>query len=105
LNQYIESDTSNNEICINFEDRPLIFNPFPNPAKEQIRISLLIPETNKVDFRLINSRGESVLEKTVNDIPTGFNTITLETPGFNPGLYLLQVTYENTSELFRVVIR
>jgi len=37
LNQYIESDTSNNEICINFEDRPLIFNPFPNPAKEQLQ--------------------------------------------------------------------
>ncbi|MCZ6899137.1 MAG: T9SS type A sorting domain-containing protein, partial [Bacteroidetes bacterium] len=102
---YIENDTSNNEICLNFEDRPLIFNPFPNPAKDQIRISLLIPETKKVDFRLINSRGESVLEKTVNDIPTGLNTIILETPGFNPGLYLLQVTYENTSELFRVVIR
>ena len=105
LNQYIESDTSNNEICVNFENRPLIFNPFPNPAKDQIRISLLIPETKKVDFSLINSRGESVLEKTVNDIPTGLNTITLETTGFNPGLYLLQVTYENTSELFRVVIR
>jgi len=106
LNQlYIENDISNNEICVNFEDRPLIFNPFPNPAKDQVRISLLIPETKKVGFRLINSRGESVLEKTVNDIPTGLNTITLETPGFNPGLYLLQVTYENTSELFRVVIR
>jgi len=106
LNQlHFENDISNNEICVNFEDHPLIFNPFPNPAKDQVKISLLIPETKKVDFRLINSRGESVLEKTVNDIPTGFNTITIETPGFNPGLYLLQVTYENTSKLFRVVIR
>lgn len=75
---------------------PYNFKVYPNPVTNELTIELE-GDTQKVDFEIINSLGQSVfsgviLEKTV-----------VQTTNFTPGIYLIKLKSGKTIEFKKII--
>jgi ribosomal protein S26 len=62
---------------------------FPNPVRDQLRVDLAPFAGQNGQLRLINTVGQTVLERQIQDIPT--EPISIATGQLSSGLYVLQV--------------
>jgi hypothetical protein len=67
---------------------------FPNPSRNEIRVSFPIAQAEKVEIRIVNILGATVLstEKTTQE---GLNVQSLATTAFPNGVYICRVTTQS----------
>ncbi len=77
----------------------------PNPASGHAEISFSIPRDANVDIRIFDISGRQVsypLSKIMNE---GIHTLTWETGGVYPGLYIIKLTTGKNSVIQKIIIK
>jgi hypothetical protein len=77
---------------------------YPNPAHE--RFTVLVPavaDAAQVQVKLLNQLGQAV-RRQVEALPTTGTTLTMETTGLAPGVYVLQLQAGGSTTTKRIVI-
>jgi hypothetical protein len=65
---------------------------FPNPFRESVSISVLLPEASVLHITLVDALGRIVKVPANRDaLPAGLHSITLESGSLQPGIYYCRV--------------
>lgn len=70
-----------------------LWNVWPNPAKDQVNISLEIERTCKIQFQLVDNKG-SVVHQWIKESQPGANQFILNLEGLPSGAYHLAATWD-----------
>lgn len=95
----------NDKRCTNLESAAFIFDPYPNPASEQLTVEWVAADVNTATVAIFNSIGSAVFENEFAGQPAGLNRLTINLESLNPGAYFMRFTTGNTRKSFRLVIR
>ncbi|MFY0600311.1 MAG: PKD domain-containing protein, partial [Cyclobacteriaceae bacterium] len=96
----------NNESCRNIAIEDAVFEPpFPNPAKNNFVIRGVIPKSGMVRVSLMDMSGQVVVEKYLNEIPSGLNVFNVDLQGLDMGTYLVHIRYSGGEYKYRVIKR
>ncbi len=101
---FVEENTENNRNCLSLNEQLNVEPPFPNPASEQLRISVILPEAETVSLRLLNQDGRVVRTHRQETTVVGLNNFLLDVQGLSVGAYLLQISYQGEQRQFRVAV-
>ena len=101
---FAEAQLDNNRNCRSLNEQLNVEPPFPNPASEQLRVSVILPEAEAVSLRLLNQDGRVVRTHRQEATLVGLNTFLLDVQGLPVGAYLLQVSYQGEQRQFRVAV-
>ncbi len=79
-------------------------NMAPNPAMDftEIKINLLYPQPLKID--VFNGMGQLVLPVTNQQMMSGDQQFKIDTNSFDPGIYLINITSDQQSSVFQLVV-
>jgi PKD repeat protein len=77
-------------------DEPFNFKVYPNPVTNELTIELE-GNTQKVDFEIINSLGQSVFSGVI------FEKAVVQTTNFTPGIYLIKLKSGTTFEFKKII--
>ena len=100
-----ESDTTNNRACLSLSAPLLVETPFPNPADDEVVVSVLLERAEAVQLRLISATGELVLARQLPNAQPGLNTVLLDVSQTPAGTYTLEVTAAGQTVSRRVIVR
>jgi len=103
-NGVAETDTTNNYLCIGLNERRATFAaPYPNPAKDEVKLTFVVPEDGALNVEITGSDGREI-EKFVLELKEGLNTVDYPLIGWAEGMYLVKFSYRNQEEVFRLVV-
>ncbi|HWB64277.1 MAG TPA: T9SS type A sorting domain-containing protein, partial [Chitinophagales bacterium] len=77
---------------------------YPNPANQEVNISLKLTEGSNCSFVLHDAIGRNILAQTQNFSTFGSYIYTLPVSGISPGIYFLDVRINQKSTIFKLVI-
>ncbi|MEP2771248.1 MAG: PKD domain-containing protein [Fulvivirga sp.] len=103
LNGAEDSNSINNTKCKNFEANIIFIKPYPNPANEDLNITIMSETEGDGNIRLISSIGEVVLTENFNGV-RGKNDIQLDVSSIKGGVYLVEVEMVGVKSNARVAI-
>ena len=99
-----ETDLDNNRACVSLNQQLSVEAPFPNPATEEVQLSLILPQASPVALRMMNVQGKVMRQQTVAETQSGLNTFLIPVRGLPVGSYILQVVYRGEQQRFRVAV-
>jgi len=103
-NGQMETDTTNNYLCIGLNDQRATFgDPYPNPAKDEVKLTFVLPEDGPLNVEITGSDGR-LMESFILDLKEGLNTVDYPLIGWSEGMYFLKFSYRNQEEVFRLVV-
>ncbi len=79
-------------------------NLFPNPAKDNVNISIDLKEKSDVIISIFNAAGSLVTRTTYNDLMTGNNLLAISTADLSSGLYKVNVQTNDSLKSTNLVI-
>jgi len=103
LNGADDSNNINNTKCKNFEANIIFIKPYPNPANDDLNITIMSETEGDGNIRLISSIGEIVLTENFNGV-RGKNDIQLDVSSIKGGVYLVEVEMAGVKSNARVAI-
>ena len=103
LREVEEPNRDNNQQCINFEQEVIIQEPFPNPASENLRVNVIVPEVSDgVQITLMSIYGETIVDEMVSEPLEGLNIFDFNVNALTSGLYIVRIRYDGVEEVRRV---
>ena len=94
LISFVLFDTVNKIIAEKFLQFTVSQN-YPNPGRETTRIDIVMPNAEKVEFKIYNLQGK-VVQSVLNEyLNTGKHTIQLNLSALNPGVYIYRISSIN----------
>jgi PKD repeat protein len=103
-NGQTETDTTNNYLCIGLNEQRATFgDPYPNPAKDEVKLTFVLPDDGPLSVEITGSDGR-LMESFVLDLKEGLNTVDYPLIGWSEGMYFLKFSYRNQEEVFRLVV-
>ncbi len=103
-NGEMESDTTNNKLCIGLNRQKATFAPpFPNPASNEVHFTIVMPTDAAVAVEITGSDGK-LIESFTLDLKEGLNELDYPLIGWSEGLYFVKFKYDGQDEVFRLVI-
>jgi PKD repeat protein len=94
---------SNNVRCLPLGNNPTLFNPYPNPAKDFVNISLVAAEENEVEIVMLNGLGAEVYRKSVR-VFEGLSVYTVDLSYFDTGIYIVIVRSGTVTSTSRILV-
>ncbi len=101
---FTEAQLDNNRNCLSLNEQLNVEPPFPNPAREQLRVSVILPAAEGVSLRLLNQDGRVMRTHRQEATVVGLNTFLLDVKGLPVGAYVLQISYRDVQRQFRVAV-
>ncbi|PIB36612.1 hypothetical protein BFP72_14985 [Reichenbachiella sp. 5M10] len=101
-----DSNPLNNEGCLNFEQKLVIEQAFPNPlasGQNTLYVQMVLPSKSPVQLYLIDATGNVVFYETFMDVNSGLNTIDLDVYSFKAGLYFVKVVYDDQEHTQKII--
>jgi len=80
-------------------------NIFPNPAQDQLNVSLFLSQTTNVEIHISDMVGKLVYSERIEEAAPGPKQFKINTAGLLPGIYLLKVNAGSGSFVRKVSIR
>ena len=103
-NDQIEIDTTNNILCIGLNEQKAIFDaPYPNPAEDEVKLTVILPEPGEVNLEITSSDGKELV-KTSFTLDKGPSIIDYPLIGWSEGLYFFKFSYKSQEEIHRLII-
>ncbi|MCB0431202.1 MAG: T9SS type A sorting domain-containing protein, partial [Flavobacteriales bacterium] len=84
---------SNNIQCPADEQQPLLLNPYPNPADDEVHLDFILPNDGDVTLTIYYSDGKQMIQVFAGEAPAGLNRLTFSARTFAKGFYTCQLTY------------
>ncbi|MGC1204978.1 MAG: ThuA domain-containing protein [Flavobacteriaceae bacterium] len=92
----------NNTLNINEIESVVEFKLVPNPVKNIMTVQF--KNTNgEVNFKLFNTLGKEVFEKTINNSTLNKNEFSIDLSNLNSGIYLLKLSTKETQKSIKLV--
>lgn len=82
----------------------LQLNIFPNPAKSNVQISVMLTTDSQVSVNIIDKQGNDVQQIKAEQAKAGLFTKTVDVSKLNAGLYFVKVKAGNESALQRLIV-
>ena len=79
-------------------------NLFPNPAKDNVNVSIDLKEKSDVVISIFNTTGSLVARTTYNDLMTGNNLLAISTADLSSGLYEVMIQSNESVKTTSLVI-
>jgi hypothetical protein len=76
---------------------------YPNPANEQITVSMNLPEGTVLEAQVFDLLGRNVLSRDLGNLPGGHQQFTLNTSDLTAGIYSLRLTDGRASQSLKFV--
>jgi hypothetical protein len=76
---------------------------YPNPASEQITISLVLNKNSNITIRLMNTLGQTIFSAQENNVQQLQKNI--ETANLSRGIYFLELSNENARVLEKIILK
>jgi PKD repeat protein len=103
LDDNTEFNKSDNEACAVLTEEFSVQNPYPNPTKDQINITYIVPFEDNVEIKLYDSKGELVYTIFSGTAVQGFNRIVLDVSLLAQGVYAYKVVFRDKVQANRFV--
>ncbi|MGB3848767.1 MAG: T9SS type A sorting domain-containing protein [Tunicatimonas sp.] len=94
----IWGDTDDNCDYLSLNEQLNVEPPFPNPATEQLRVSVILPADDALSLRLLNQDGRVVRTHRQPRTTVGLNTFLLDVKGLPVGAYIPQISYRDAQQ-------
>ncbi|MCC5931187.1 MAG: PKD domain-containing protein [Cyclobacteriaceae bacterium] len=94
-----------NKDCLTLSGSFQMLDLYPNPVTDRVYIPFVMPSRETLQFRILDSRGNLVADKSYPGLRTGLNVIQWETASLNSGVYLIQLTHDGKSLVKKMVVR
>ena len=78
------------------------FELFPNPASNQVSISVTLNKPEKIDILIFNSLGQEMERITKENFTNG--EVTFNTSSYTPGIYFCKIKHESDDQVRKFVI-
>ena len=102
---YTDDTPSDNEYCIIFnKDEFSVCQPMPNPAKDKLAISYILPNDGNVRIELYNHNGGKIGNLYDSQASAGYNVHNFDVSTLNPGIYFYRITSGNESKTQMLII-
>lgn len=76
----------------------------PNPASQNVRLSVNLTESSTVGLKLYNAQGMLVWQKDQNRFSAGHHEIALVLPAFPEGIYLMEVQFTRGKQNLKLIL-
>ncbi len=96
---------TDNEFCINLDQKVVIQPPYPNPAQDRLSIKVILPDSDKVTFRLLDMNGKVRFQESFPDVASGLTSFQIPLVDIPPGLYFLEIDAGRRIETSRIVVK
>ena len=84
--------------------KEVLFSVFPNPAINELFVSLIAPKHETAELKIIDVLGRVIYHQPIN-LEQGFADHQISTTNFENGFYFVNVYYEDkTSESIKIII-
>ena len=90
--------TENHEVPVSFE----VSSVFPNPAVSRVNLKIGLPEADKLNVRIVNNLGQTVLDQRVQ-LKAGFHDVAIGIEHIISGVYWIEIT-SSSSRVARSVV-
>jgi flagellar hook assembly protein FlgD len=79
-------------------------NTYPNPASANTVVQFNVPVNQKVRVRVTNAMGQVVVEKDIDNVKAGQNSIELNTARLSNGIYNVAIMGSNVSGASKLMV-
>lgn len=100
----LDQNPDNNYKCYVFDDNIHIFPPSPNPAKNEIKFTVISDTESSCEISIISSNG-ALLWKDTRSITSGVNDIVIPTPASTLDINYMKVKVNSTQQVFKIIVR
>jgi len=88
----VDAVPENNRMCVSLINDFYVFDPYPNPAGDEINLSYILPFENDVEIIVYNMLGGKLLDNYVKGY-NGYNMQKIDMSNLNSGPYLLKIKF------------
>lgn len=86
------------------ENNPLRINIFPNPASEEVQVSVMLNEQSEVKIKLLDRNGQELFNVS-ETAAEGVFAKTIDLDHLNDGLYIVKVETAGNLEIKRLIVK
>ncbi|MEP2025453.1 MAG: PKD domain-containing protein [Reichenbachiella sp.] len=104
--EYEDINLINNEGCIDFNQKVVVENSYPNPVSSndaQIRLNMILPSKAPVQIFLMDATGAILYQDIYSDTVSGLNSFFIDIYSYRKGMYFIKVIYDQTESTQRFV--
>lgn len=105
INLQLENNApgANGELCLSLEESTIFTTPYPNPAKDILKLEWIADKVEDMTLSVISSLGKEMLSISFTG-QQGLNSHTLSTQLWQEGLYFIKVQSPSAERTFRIII-
>ncbi len=105
LNLQLENNApgANEELCLSLEESTIFTTPYPNPAKDILKLEWIADRVEDMNLSVVNSLGKEMLSISFAG-QQGLNSHSLSTQLWQEGLYFVKVQSPSVERTFRIII-
>lgn len=105
INLQLENNApgANEELCLSLEESTIFTTPYPNPAKDILKLEWIADKVEDMTLSVISSFGKEMLSISFTG-QQGLNSHTLSTQLWQEGLYFIKVQSPSVERTFRIII-
>lgn len=78
---------------------------YPNPASEQITLSMTLPAATDLEAQVFDLLGRNVINRQLGNLPGGAQQFDFDVSDLTPGVYSLRLTDGRASQSLKFVVR
>jgi hypothetical protein len=101
----IDENEYDNESCLTVSPTIVFEPPYPNPAKDELTIKVILPDEEGVSIRLLNISGRIEIDRKFDKLESGLNTFLLDLSRVGSGIYFLQIESGGHTNASRIVVQ
>ncbi|HEY8937958.1 MAG TPA: PKD domain-containing protein [Cyclobacteriaceae bacterium] len=95
--------TDNNERCVTLDKPYFLYDPYPNPASDELTISWIANSTESLSISMIDAMSNQVMHTSLSSVQ-GLNSVKMQTDNLAAGIYVLILKYGSYNEIKRISI-
>ena len=77
---------------------------YPNPFNGEFKLSFFLSDETPVEISLFNTLGEIVFSKSVENVKTGYNQISIGTTQMSSGVYLVRIRQAGYYDTIKIIL-
>lgn len=97
------ANTQLDKACISLDESIIISDPYPNPSRGKMAIDVILEKDSEIKINVLNRSGQPVIFKSVDGV-TGLNELIIDGQGLPQGIYIVEVTTGEKTEIFKTSI-
>ncbi len=95
----------NNKKCENLNSEIVTFNPYPNPSTSEIDFDWIAATSGSAEVTIFNSNGQSVFQNSIPNFEVGLNSLSIQMPILNAGIYYIVFVSGNTRNSYPFMVQ